>query len=344
MRDNVLNIIKWIFKALLASIVAFGILNVIFTFYYYVPYNVKCESGATDYNAPSNFSGYNFEEGFAKINIDSNGYNNAVALEKIDVLCMGSSHTFGYNVFPNQNYVSILNDNIDEKYGWNAYNIGMYGHELLFCLDNFEAAVKEFKPQKYVIIESFDDKLEEERLERLNDGKLGVAGSVVSKPMQKIKDLPYMQIFLHQMKNIFSKNTSEFSADDNDLAADDDFITDNYKKQLDIALSNIEQIADENNVKVIILYHPNILVDNGGSAYSTKNDLYFDEFDNACKAHNIVLLDMTDDYMKAYQDDYIIPRGFDNTRITEGHINKYGHSMIAKKLTDVIIDMNSEEQ
>ena len=57
-----------------------------------------------------------------------------------------------------------------------------------------------------------------------------------------------------------------------------------------------------------------------------------------CDKYDFLFVDMTEDFLKAYQEEYILPRGFVNTKMGYGHLNKSGHIMIADKLSKVIVE------
>jgi lysophospholipase L1-like esterase len=59
-------------------------------------------------------------------------------------------------------------------------------------------------------------------------------------------------------------------------------------------------------------------------------------FEKACEDNDIIFVDMTDDFKQLYEEKNILPYGFINTKVGRGHLNKYGHMVIAKKLAQVI--------
>lgn len=332
------KVVLWLGKAVFAGIVAFGILNIFAYFYYYIPFNVECTTGATDYVLPANFKGYNKEEGFAKIQIDGNGYNNETTKEKIDVLCMGSSHTLGYNVDTDKNYVSLLNKESGNMY---FYNIGMFGHEWYYCMNHLEAALHTFQPSKYVVMETFYSKYDIEKLELLNSGSYGAAGAVTSDFMQEVKKVPYFQLAMHQLKNMMAGNEEEQADWEAEETPKEDLK--GYKEQLSIALQRAKQLTADYGCQLVFLYNPTVLVDNTGRAYADTRAEYFSIFEELCQENGIMLVDMTEDFLAAYKQEYILPRGFENTQIGSGHINRYGHKMIADKLYQVLEEDVREE-
>ena len=50
----------------------------------------------------------------------------------------------------------------------------------------------------------------------------------------------------------------------------------------------------------------------------------------------ITFLDLTQDFLDAYESEHILPHGFVNTAAGEGHLNAEGHEIIARALYEII--------
>lgn len=61
-----------------------------------------------------------------------------------------------------------------------------------------------------------------------------------------------------------------------------------------------------------------------------------DVFVQACKNNGILFVDMTEPLERLYKEEHILAHGFINTAVGSGHLNKYGHNLIARVLTYVI--------
>ena len=57
--------------------------------------------------------------------------------------------------------------------------------------------------------------------------------------------------------------------------------------------------------------------------------------------NNIIFADMTDSVEEAYVKEHIVASGFDNTTVGYGHLNAYGHELLAQCIYDAI---GEEEQ
>lgn len=66
-----------------------------------------------------------------------------------------------------------------------------------------------------------------------------------------------------------------------------------------------------------------------------------DTFAELCGKYNIIFADMTDSVEEAYVKEHIVASGFDNTTVGYGHLNAYGHELLAQCIYDAI---GEEEQ
>ena len=104
-----------------------------------------------------------------------------------------------------------------------------------------------------------------------------------------------------------------------------------------IALSKVmDLIRSEYSGPIIIVFHPNIILHTDGSIeiQELPTDKLFEE---ECKKHGIVFINLSGRFYTAYYDDHSLPTGFWNTTMNSGHINKYGHQIIADALYEYLI-------
>lgn len=111
------------------------------------------------------------------------------------------------------------------------------------------------------------------------------------------------------------------------------------QEQLNLLLQKINNAANDNNVKLIIFFHPRLLINEDGTAIPTTDPESLQLFTSACANTNIIFIDMSDIFIKASNTSYIFPHGFSNTPIGAGHMNIHGHKMVAEELARVILEM-----
>ena len=111
-----------------------------------------------------------------------------------------------------------------------------------------------------------------------------------------------------------------------------------HEKRLLLAqlLSIMKENVDEYNAKLIILYHPGIKLNTDGDMLLTGNPEGSDDFRQICDEKGIIFADMSRRFTDEYQSGYVLPYGFANTPVGSGHLNSYGHTMIADELYSII--------
>lgn len=55
------------------------------------------------------------------------------------------------------------------------------------------------------------------------------------------------------------------------------------------------------------------------------------------------MLDVSEKFKELYDDKHIFAYGFNNTAVNSGHLNKYGHKIIAESILDYVSE-NEERQ
>ncbi len=310
-------------KTFLAVLVAGFFLNCFSFLYKYTGAHIINESGATDYkwNESQYFGG--MEEGFNWGHVNSEGFNNSFERpESIDVLFMGSSNTEGFNVPLKSIYPEVFRQ---LKPSLSTYSIGISGHYLDACIDNLEDAIKDYTPQKYIVIETFDICISEEESdaainhERVRNKSTSGIISQGSKYLPFIK-LLFLKISEWRMIDLETPNSEKQS------------LNDDYKLSLEKMMAYAGSVAKANNLKLIIVYHPDTILSGDG-------DLVYEKMEWAekiCDLNNIIFVDMAEDFFALYHEKHVLAHGFINSAVGTGHLNRYGHQVIAKRLAEII--------
>ena len=143
----------------------------------------------------------------------------------------------------------------------------------------------------------------------------------------------YLQKYCPALKNIF-KNLQDWKSANNRMGSTQDDETAANKDLLSMFLNKMR--LDSGDCKLIILYQPTIRVDKDGELQGSSNGV--DAFSAACVANDIIFVDMTTEFQDLYEERRILAHGFINTAVGEGHLNKYGHQVIAEQLAKVILE------
>lgn len=340
------KLIKAVMTLIISGTLALLILSVVVWGYSYTGIHITNPNGSTDYVWEPNQLKSNMTEGFAWFMMDDNGYNNTrdnstrAMKEGCDILLMGSSHMEAVQVPSEQNVGALLNKKLE---GMSTYNIGISGHTIYRVMDNIEDAAREYKPEKYIIIETNNVKLDIDEMQSV------ICDTAIRIPSydsgfiylaQKIPAIKWIykntQDWLEMQRA--SKQTRTKSGEIEDAKMDD-----NYLQSLDEFLNQATSVGKEYGCQVIIFYHSNYTIDTDGTILNSVDSTYLDAFSQVCEEKGIVFLDMDGTFREYYEEQHMLPYGFPNTQVGVGHLNAQGHQLIADKLIEVIRELEREE-
>lgn len=325
-------IFYWLVKAITAGIISLILLSLFTILYNNTGVHIENPSGATDYFWKPNQLKTTMSEGFSRLRMDENGFNNAASEdEDIDILLMGSSHMEAVQVSKYENTGYLLNKALEDK---RVYNIGMSGHTIYHCANNIENAIKEYNPKDFVIIETATVKLDMQSMEKVLDGTYPHIDSydkgllyLIQKSIPAVKTL-YKQIdqwrTAENTESAAHKNGTKFSSGNSDIEILEKF------------LAKIVSPVYSRGTKLIIFYQPDTRIDSLGNLITETDPIALAAFEKACEKNGIIFVDMTDSFQNLYRREYTLAHGFSNTAVGEGHLNAGGHRAIAEKLTAVI--------
>lgn len=325
---------KWL-KTLAALVLALAILNV-FCFFWYNPAGYLWDADrATDTIREAGVFTARANEGFSCARTDEFGYNNAQIPDEngVFVLMMGSSHTEGYNLMPDENVSSLLSSALQEK-GMDVcvYNIGTSGHKFVRNAANLDRALKRFQPTGFVVMETQQVIFGQTSVENaMNDSfdRLPWTKPILGEWLSR---QPLLRTLYRQFELLLGGEDGEegtFEATAEQLSA--------YETALTELMRKLKTTADQYNVELIIYYHPHLYLQEDGSALPEEDAGCKEAFACSCDAAGVRFLDMTDVFMNAYAQQSVLPHGFANTSPGSGHLNKHGSQWIADALCAEIL-------
>ena len=325
--------LKWLGKTLASGILAFLVMTVFCLVYYNTPVHYPNDSGATDYRWVSNKFYSRLTEGTAHGKTNNEGFLNSYDYTvgmKIDILVMGSSHMEGYQVDQSDSVAGRLGGLMGNK---RVYNIGTSGHDFCVCCDNFRAALEYYRPSECVIIETSGLNFTSEKLSSVLDGTLPEIPDHSGGIVGLLSRNQFIRLAYEQMKG-FMRQASADSADMETPVQPVKMELNSEK--LDQVLSELSETASKFGTDIIIFYHPSTQLNKDGSLLLPDNLELREEFSSLCAKNGITFLDMTDRFQYEYDTNHILPHGFINSSVGSGHLNKYGHGMIADELYKLI--------
>jgi hypothetical protein len=243
-----------------------------------------------------------------------------------------------FNVAQKENTAYVMNELFFENNSdFYVYNLGISAHNLLRVAKNFEAALQEFQPAKYVVIESSIN-FKTEGIETVLNGQMEDIPSFDKGALYQLQKIPYLKLLYAQYKNLKAQDGDDFDEGETETIEKGEVVDAQYKLSLNLLFKKINKTADDNGVEVIIFYHPHLKIREDGTAYPDTDAEYLFAMAEACESNNILFVDMSDIFLSKYEKEYILPHGFSNSVAGAGHMNADGHSMIAEKLVRVILD------
>ena len=332
--------LKTILKSIAAVAIGLALLD-LFCYWYYNPAGyIRDESRATDViREPGQFTS-RANEGFSWTNIDENGYVNreVPGEDGVFVLMMGSSHAEGLYVQPGDDMTSQLNGLLREN-GLDgfAYNIGISNHDLTRNVNNLDRALTRFEPSGYVVIET----------RTLTHSKSSVYSTLNGsrsriKPSQVvlsewISERPLLRTVYRQLMVMRENEDAAEDGDDAGLGEVSQELQDEYLAAMTDLFALVHDTAEAHGVTPIILYHPQLILQEDGSAVPNTNQLALKLYAEACDAAGVCFLNLTDAFLERYAQEHILPHGFINTAPGVGHLNADGNRIAAEAVCAEIL-------
>lgn len=331
---SIKKLLVWILKAIIACMIALGILSIFVCIYHYEGVHVDNSGNGTDYKWESHQLKSQMTEGFSWFLMDGNGFNNEIITsDTVDILLMGSSHMEACEVPQEKNVGSLLNAEISNM---TTYNIGIGGHTIYRCVDNIADAIQTYRPEKFVIIETDRVKLDMNSMKEVVEGNAPAIPSYDSGIMYCLQKIPAVKLLYSQISNWID---SESNDNKNPLAPNSS--TSNMEEYRECVARFLQKAVDatsETECRIVIFYQPPTkLMPDGTIDYGEKDEAYLNIFSEVCMELGIEFLDMTDGFQKLYSEKFILAHGFSNTSIGEGHLNESGHRVIADELKKMIL-------
>lgn len=311
----------------------------------------ESESGSTDYVWEKSKFYSRGTEGFAWGKTDSNGFNNISDehSRKPEVLIMGTSHTEALNVLQNESYAYRFNELAEQNgMGLDAYNIGISGHNITICLNNFERALEEFEPSKYVVMEVTTTELTTDEINQVLNGTVKKIHSSANPILVFLQKIPFLRRVYSQIDNLGVEVKPEDISTEKEKktlpaavqsAADKNK---SYEDTLNTLLERIGKAAESKGIKLVIVHHSKLQLDESGNVIPQQISEKSQIFKAVCSRNGIELFDMYDAFAEYYNETHRLPYGFVNTAVGVGHLNKYGHKVIADELFRLITELENQ--
>lgn len=329
--------LQWVAALLLGAFIVSML-----SFCYYRPVGwMERDKNATSAVWEPNSVIVNMLEGAGITHVDSRGYTNLGNQELDDdlILCIGASYVQSKEVMEDKKYTALLNEKLKDDDKLKVYNLSRDAYMYPEIVAGFSAAIQEFPQTKVAILdisntdfslEELTGALQEREYDEEQTGE-GLYKKISTKEKLKLKLKDYFPIISILKYQISQTNGT--AVDGASVVKKENTIA---EKEYEEALNaTMELMRKSFNGRIIVLYHPATILEKDGSM-SIKQPKFKENFEKMCEKNKIEFVDMEADFLEAYEDNYIVPYGFQNTTIGEGHINESGQNIIAERLYSVI--------
>ena len=330
-------------KIISACIVSVIVLSILCLGYYFIPVHIENKKHNTDFTWTPNSIWIKATEGFSYGRFDANGYNNKKIIDNPDILVLGSSHTIGTQVKQEETFSSVLATKLKDKY--TVYNMGMDNHTLYKNSANLKKNLELFKKTpKYVILETYTLYVLEDDVNNIIGDTYPFIQSYSDGIIGTLQKIPFFRLMYFQLTHGLSEKLLDKKVDNglkNNLVNDDfdgNIIEIEYYDKL---FSYYSELENDYNTKFIIMYHPSLIMKEDGSVVGNTNSKELSYFKYYANKYNINFLDMTNDFINMYSNEYHLPHGFNTGLLGSGHLNKYGHEKIGIALYEKILEMEN---
>ena len=328
----------------LSVILAFAGLTLFCALYYHLPARMEDPDGVTDFR----WAGHAFysrgTEGFAAGRTNNEGYINDsdyVPGDAVDVLVIGSSHMEALQVPMRETTTAILSERLPDL---SIYNVGLSNHDFLTCIRHLPAALEKYHPARFTIIETvnliFSDYEFESALRTNGESEEGKR-SILYELVQKNH---YLRLLYSQMES-YRKAKAGAQGDNADQISDSpDAEPKNSAEAVNRFLSRLHDLSEQAGTKVIIAYHPKASINADGSLQVWSDVSTMRQFDELCRQNGIGFLDLSGRIQEEYRMRHILPYGFINSAVGNGHFNVDGHRMFAEELIRTMNEMEEADR
>ena len=333
--EHSLSNVKYTAKMTAAFLCAFLVVNFACCFYSNSANAITNPDRYTEHKFKTKNHIFYGKEGYGITATDKNGFYNDgnVPPERANVLCIGSSQTEALQVHSNHRYVSQLN-HLNSVY--NAYSLGVSGQFLDKALFRLPYIPKSFPRCKLIINETpslptMPEWNEIIRLLEANDAPIESQDWKDGNLLYRLyRSLPYAVLIRSNVLKI--RDAQRKAKTDNN----DSMTMAQYKQKANHAMQLLrERLGD---MPLIIMYLPRVHLEKSGHITISNDDECQKILKEACEANHILYVydQLSATFIENYETHRILPYGFLNSHIGQGHLNAEGHRMIAETLHKIL--------
>lgn len=286
-------------------------------------------------------------EGFGITCYSTNGEIETPYHDGVPVVVLGDSYTEATQVDNSEKYVSLTESYLRER-GLNVdlHNLGNSGLHTADYVYLAPLITKTFSPEVVVLQVNAKDFSESLDIDGSNyfeqqNGELALSHSDSTPDDVTLENIARSSSLLTYIifrwseispKIVFDSSVSAKFSDAGALNGFGNPAAENISaEQIILQLNAIKRAYSAS--RIVILFIPNVpVVSDSGLSWTNPSDDYF--LSTFKSIDGITVAYPINGFRALYEEEKILPRGFFNTTPNKGHINAYGHELVAKSLAD----------
>lgn len=284
-------------------------------------------------------------EGYFFSKVDGLGFNNdTISMKKTDklrILSLGDSYTEAYQVQRSNNYSSIL-QRILNKDGdkYEVFNLGVQKKSVPDYIGLSKNYVDIFSPDLVIIKIDNDDftndalRNDHEYFLDFSDGKyeikegIPIDNTLSRKIYNKLGWLqPILFLVNVQLESIMSEGKNESDKQS-------DIIEKQYNNMIAWQMKKLKESFSK--VPVVLIYIADTSIIEGDSILEKNEEIKKIIKENAT-ANSMPIINTTYAFSQFFEQNKQFPKGFSSDKPGQGHLNNYGHEIVAKLLAGYIV-------
>lgn len=276
-------------------------------------------------------------EGRGRHEVDAKGYLNPdLPLAEDYILVVGSSYVQGKEVAPGKRFVDRMNGALapagEELAVYSVSQDGFLFPQMVQC---FQALVQEFPDAGTIILEVNANSYSAQTLNRSMEQHAFDPSQTGEAIMEHLPARQKMMIAIKEWFPILNLGKTQLTAmlsSDSDAPAAFQTEEASMENAIDAAVALLRSQYDG---RLIIFYHPDVDIQPDGSM-TLEEDEKAALYRRACGKYGVEFVDVSGDFLEAYEGDYTVPYGFANTTMGSGHLNEPGHRICAEALLEAL--------
>jgi hypothetical protein len=283
-----------------------------------------------------------------------NAISDVTKIDKNKIVIWGDSYVEAHQVDDHFKIAQVVSKNISQKEleeQLMCFGVGMSGDSVAdyyFDIPKYEKIIPGIKAH-FIIITDIKDTIPDQTTDTirgvfkssplrlyqvkwspefqqvkmaLNNFRMYFIWEPVRSFISSVKEIKFLPSGRVQSRKISSSSQVEYS---------DKFLKDSWSFLF-------EKLSEQTKLPIIFVYCPVVpRISNGKILFEDDSNKQFLIFSELAAVYNMPVINMANDFTIFYRDFRLFPRGFLNSKPSNGHFNEHGHRIVAERITNYVI-------